>query len=465
MAASDNFFTKAEQALKKRNYDYAIELYQQGLQIDPDRVDERKKLRGTSIRRCQDNGSSTTGGGMLKLKQAGQISKIKRLGKKPEEQIVEIEKYLAVAPQDAKMLMNLASAFESTQRTESALQTYREIVEVEPQNKDAWKAMGRIHNEVLKDVDTAIECWEKVRSVDPSDQEAGKAIRDLSAAKMMKQTEDARAKAGDDDSFRALIKDGDEQDKLQQKQKIIRTEDDAKSAIEIKRDEVMKDAENPRQWRELGDLCLKAKKWDQAEEAYRKGIELAPNDMYLGDRLGKLQETKIANEVEELREKVKAGDASAQAGLDAAVARQNEFLLEEYARRVVAHPTDYGLKFAYGKLLQSEGNHDEAIGQFQNARKDPKFATESAYRIGKSFSAKKLYGPSINQYKEALEGVAEKESDLAKSIMYDLATAYAETKKYDTSLEILEEIMVLDITFRDVSAKVDEVRQKSEEEG
>jgi len=45
MAASDNFFQKAEQALKKRNYDYAIALYQQGLAIDPDRLEERRQLR------------------------------------------------------------------------------------------------------------------------------------------------------------------------------------------------------------------------------------------------------------------------------------------------------------------------------------------------------------------------------------------------------------------------------------
>ena len=38
MAAADNFFTKADQALKKKNFDYAIELYQQGLQIDADQA-------------------------------------------------------------------------------------------------------------------------------------------------------------------------------------------------------------------------------------------------------------------------------------------------------------------------------------------------------------------------------------------------------------------------------------------
>ncbi len=462
MGAADNFFVKSEQALKKRNYDYAIELYQQGLQIDPDRLDERRKLRATAIRRCQENGSSTTGGGMMKLKSAGQVAKIKRLGKKPEEQIIEIERYLATAPQDAKMLMNLAVAFVNTERTDSALQSYREIVEIDPQNRDAWKAMGKLYNEALKDVDKAVECWERVRAIDPSDQEAGKAIRDLSAAKMMKQAE--AAKESGDGTFRDMVKDASEQDKLQQKGQIIRTTDDAKNAIEIKRGEVDKDPENPRQWRELGDLCLKAKHYEDAEAAYRKGMALAPGDMYLAERLGRLDEAKVDDAVETLQAKVTGGDASSQAALDDALLRQNEFRLAEYERRVAAHPTDYSLKFQFAKLLQANDRHDEAIGQFQNARKDPKFATESAYRIGQSFFAKKLYGPSVKQYKESLDAIVEKNGELAKNVMYDLANAYTATKKFDAAIELLEEIMVIDISFRDVSAKVDAIRSKMDEE-
>ena len=51
------------------------------------------------------------------------------------------------------------------------------------------------------------------------------------------------------------------------------------------------------------------------------------------------------------------------------------------------------------------------------------------------------------------------DGELAKNVMYDLADAYKETKKYDTAMELLEEIMVIDITFRDVSAKVEGIRQ------
>ncbi|MDG1455604.1 MAG: hypothetical protein P8R38_05300, partial [Planctomycetota bacterium] len=100
MAAADNFFTKADMALKKRNFDYAIELYQQGLQIDPDRIEERKRLRQSQIAKVMEKGGNTTGGGLTKMKNGFLLASIKKLGmqKKYEEQIIEIEKFLCVAP-------------------------------------------------------------------------------------------------------------------------------------------------------------------------------------------------------------------------------------------------------------------------------------------------------------------------------------------------------------------------------
>ena len=356
MAAADNFFTKADQALKKKNFDYAIELYQQGLQIDADRMEERKRLRQAQIARIMTNGGSTTGGGLVKMKNALLLGSIKKLGmqKKYEEQIIEIEKFLCVAPQSAGELFQLAEAFLATDRMASAKQAYLEATEADPNNMDAWKNLGRLH-EKDKELDEAIACWERVRVASPSDGEAGKAIRNLSAAQMMAKTEE-RKKEGDG-SFRDLLKDSDESKKLEQAEKEL-----------------------------------------------------------------------------------------------------HAFRVEDYARRVKEHPTDFALKFQYGELLLTDGQWDEAIAQFQNARKDPKFVTGSTYNIGKAFFNKSLHDLAIKEYGSALEGLSEPDSDLAKSVRYDLAIAHQTKGESDKALEYLEEIMSVDISFRDVSQKVTEIR-------
>jgi len=461
MGASDNFFQKAEQAFKKKNYDYAIALYQQGLAIDPDRVDERRKLRAAAIRKVQEGGGSTTGGRMLKMKMLGPFTSIKKLGmqKKFEEQIVEIEKILAVAPQHAESLMILAAAFQATNRLDSARQSYQEAVEIEPANTDAWKSLGRLY-EGQKELDKAVQCWERVKQLTPEDAEAGKAIRDLSAAVMMQRT-DARKAQSKDDSFKALLKDEDESEKLQKKGQLIRTSDDAQIALQIKRDEIAKTPTNSRLWRELGDLHAKVRQFDEAEKAFRKALEVNPQDMYAAENIARLTEQRIHAGIEDAKIALtqRPDDAAVKATLERLLSEQNEFLLGEYARRVAAHPTDFKLKFEFGEVLLRNGRFDEAIGQFQNARKDPKFATQSHHRIGKAFHSKGLFDLAVRELTNSLSGITDRDTTLWKTVQYDLAEAYEAKGEKPKALELFEEIMSVDINFRDVSKRVDALRK------
>lgn len=457
MAAADNFFSKADMALKKRNYDYAIELYQQGLQIDPDRFEERKRLRQAQILKVQEKGGNTQGGAGVKFKNGFLIANIRKLGvqKKYEEQIIEIEKFLCVAPQSSSELFLLAEAFVATERNDSAKQAFSEVTESDSSNAEAWKALGRLH-EQDKDLEEAIECWEHVRHIAPHDGEAGKAIRNLSAAQMMAQTEERKKEGGG--SFRDLLKDEDESKKLEQAASIIRTAADARSAIDVAREKAEADPENSRLWRDLGDMHSKARDYEGARTCYEKAREVNPQDLYAADKLGGLHETIFVDKIETLRRKFKEGDAAAGEELRKSEAEYNEFMLAESARRVADHPTDFGLKFKYGELLTNAERWDEAIAQFQNARKDPKFVTASTYQIGKSFFHKDLFDLAIREYGAALEQITEVDSDLAKSVRYDLAMAHDKKGESEKALEFLEEIMSVDISFRDVSQKVTEIR-------
>ncbi len=460
MGASDNFFQKAEQALKKRNYDYAIALYQQGLTIDPDRPDERRKLRAASIRRVQESGGSTTGGGMFKIKNMGLLGKIKKLSmqKKFEEQIVELEKLLALAPQNADALMQIASAFLATNLGSSAHQAFQEVVEIDPGNTDAWKALGRLY-ESEKDFEKAVECWERVKQVRPEDAEAGKSIRDLSAAVMMQKTE-ARKSGSKEDSFRAMLKDEDESETLLKKGQLIRTADDAEIAIQLKRGEIAKDEQNSRLWRELGDLQAKIKRFDDAEVSYRKAAEVNSQDMYAAEKLATLTEQRIRSSIEDAKIALqkKPGDPTLVAKIERLLEEENEFLLHEYARRVAAHPTDFKLKAEFGELLLKNKQFDEAIGQFQNARKDPKYAVLSHARIGQAFFSKALFDLAIREFGNALNGIKDRDTGMWKETQYSLAEAHDAKGDASIALELFEEIMSIDINFRDVSQRVDKLR-------
>lgn len=226
--AADNLFSKAEQAIKRRNFDYAIELLLQGLKLDPLNVEQRKRLRNTEILAVQEKGGNPKGDlktGLVTLKTQWAVKKL-GLAKKWEEQIVEIENYLRHAPQNVGMLTVLAQALRSLENgTEAAIAVLLQIVELDPGQVETWRQLGILYGPI--DPQKAIACWEKVKRYKPEDKEAGKAIRDLSAQTMMKSAED-RKKSGKGD-FTDLLASADEAKKLEEEQAIIRTDDDARA--------------------------------------------------------------------------------------------------------------------------------------------------------------------------------------------------------------------------------------------
>jgi tetratricopeptide (TPR) repeat protein len=105
------------------------------------------------------------------------------------------------------------------------------------------------------------------------------------------------------------------------------------------------------------------------------------------------------------------------------------------------------------------GRLDEAIGQFQKSVKDPKQKVSSKKSIGECFMQKGLNDMAKTQFVEALDDVADKESDLWKEIKYNLALACERNGEQDEALKNYQEIMSIDIVYRDVSKRVDDLRR------
>jgi tetratricopeptide (TPR) repeat protein len=474
LGAADNYFQKAELALKKHNYDYAIELFLQGLAIDPKATAQRKRLHQIEVLAIQEKGGNPQGGMANKLKTLPHEAQVKKLHlqKKYDEEVMEIEKILRYQPQNIGTLGMLAQALELLEVYDGAISTYEEVTALDKNNIEAFRKMGKIYGEKLGDPDNAIAAWEKVKMYKPEDKEAGKAIRDLSAAQMVKKAEDR--KKGSDGSFRDLLKDQTEAEDLQKRQQIIRTDDDRKRAIKFLMEEIKKEPTNSRHWRDAGGHYQELKQWDKAEQCFKNALKVNPTDLYAMEKIGHLKETRLDQEIDDLRRKAEADGSNGNALKEELARKEQEiqvFKREEYTRRVNAHPTDYELKVKLGKILRNCRQFDEAIGQFQKSVKDPKLKVISHTQIGHCFVDKGLFDLAIGQYTQALGGVSDQDSDVGKDIKYSLATTHelkgdkeSESGKrkgdYQIGINLFQEIMSVDIGYRDVSHRVDRLRQK-----
>ena len=468
MSASKDYFKKAHQAAKKQNFEYAVELYMQGLMIDPKASDQRRTMHRVMTLAIEEKGGNPQGGIGVKLKVMPIVANVKKLSmqQKWDEAIIEYEKTLRFQPQNTGTLFGLASALVSNDCPESAIGILEEIVAVDKGHIESYRKLGKLWAK-LDDPETAISYWEKLKQYKPDDKEAGKAIRDLSAATMVRRAEERKAATGDE-SFTALLADEDKSAELEKKARIIRTDEDRIEAIKFKREELKSDQKNSRLWRELGSLYQDLKKWEHAEKSYKNALKVNPHDLFAIEKIGTLMESRLEQELEDLRKEVSENGASEelQEKLAAKETEFRGFKVNEYERRVKAHPTDYELKMRYGRVLMQTQEFDAAIEQFQKAIQDPKFKIAALSCNGTCFFEKGLLDLAGNQFKSALGEVSsDPNSDVAKEIKYKLGLVSEEKAKQaadpagqkphvEEALVWFQEIMAVDIGYMDVSARV-----------
>ena len=67
---------------------------------------------------------------------------------------------------------------------------------------------------------------------------------------------------------------------------------------------------------------------------------------------------------------------------------------------------------------------------------------------------------TIVEFNSAMAQISESDSDLGKEVRYDLAEAHLAKEDETEALHFFEEIMSVDIGYRDVSQRVDQIRNK-----
>ena len=120
---------KARLAVERRNYPYAIELYQEILQLDPNDVDGRRSLRAVEIRQAKETGTSRTA---AIFKNLGTYIKLMLPSKNYEGVIMACEKYLQSDPTNPKILKKLARAAYAAGYRETAVSVLEDLRQHRP---------------------------------------------------------------------------------------------------------------------------------------------------------------------------------------------------------------------------------------------------------------------------------------------------------------------------------------------
>jgi tetratricopeptide (TPR) repeat protein len=115
--------------------------------------------------------------------------------------------------------------------------------------------------------------------------------------------------------------------------------------------------------------------------------------------------------------------------------------------------THYNLGIAYKEM----GLVDEAIGELQFAARDPARTLECCGILGLCFRDKGLPDLALKWYRRGLDhpGLDEHQT---LGLRYDIAEVHREKGELDEALKIYTEVYGIDSTYRDVSARIKEVK-------
>jgi len=442
---------KAREAVQRRNYGYAIELYQQALALSPDDVETRKELRATAARHTKESGTGKFAG---LLKGLVPLLKVVFLGmaKKYEKQMIECERFLAKNPSNRFVLTKLGEAANATGCRATAVHVFGDLVAGNPKDLNSMKQLARAH-EASGDIRSSLEVYEGVLRVSKHDQEASQKMRDLSA----RQTTAVYQREG---GSWEKQKDREKTVKRDRAAGELRTSEDINAALDLAKEAADKHPELPQNWNKLGDLYrrLYSMTGDEAayegsKQAFSKAREILSSDYRFTMCLEDLELLRYRRRLNELAARVKGGDQAARAEYATLRKEYGAYELDSFVRRTKHYPTDVNIAFQLANVYYARKMLDEAISQYQQARDNPANRTVSLDRLGLCFASKGQHDLAIKQFEDALSEM-EIMNEEKKGVLYNLADTYERMGKAGEAKAAFTKIYETDIQFKDVTERL-----------
>jgi tetratricopeptide (TPR) repeat protein len=464
------FFQHATTVADTRNYDYAIELFIQGLAKDPQNVEQgHKALREVAIKR------KLTGGKKVGFFEA--LKKSTSNKKDPLQAALNAEYLLAKDPFNIvyidPLVKNLDLA-EYPQALAWALGAYLEMARQEKKLSPTRLETIQLQYEKLGDYyekldkpDLAIECFQAGMSALEAginadigqDQDFMGKQRDLAGRLTI-----LRGKYEHAGDFRQSIKNSDEQKDIRDKKRAVKGEDLLEEMIGKAKADLDQNPDVAGKINHLVDLLLqRGRAQDETESITLLEAAFERNKQYAYRvRSDDIQIRQLTRNLKDLKDKYDAAPApQLKAQFEQTQKELEETEIRIFQERIKEYPTDLKTKFEYGRKLQKAKKYDEAIPIFQEVLSDPRNTLRAKYYIGVCFFQKGWHQQAIDILNEAIAAHQVPGDPLSKDMHYILGRAYETVGQNEPALKIFNKLVQWDFNFRDVRVHIDKLQKEA----
>lgn len=440
-------YEKGNQALAKKNYDYALALYNQVLQNEPGFYEAREALRATQF-------SKAGGGGGFLKKMFGTASSSPMVAKaqfvarnNPREALAICEQILNGDPANTMAHKILAEAAMELNLPKTAVLSLEIVFKNNPRDIDVVLKLSEALA-AAGNITRAETLLSDLQRAHPGKQEIAQAFKNIAAKRSLHEGGYNQLESGGG-SYRDILKDKEQAASLEQEQRQVKPAEVAEKMIAEQLARLEKEPENQRLVRSIAELYEENKQYDRALEFYNRLA--AAGDPVLEKAISGVRLKKLEHELTELDPEDPA-TAEKKALLEK---EKQEFQIAEARRQVEKYPNDLALRHELGMLYYKSGKIGEAIQEFQKSQNNPQKKIQSLYYLGLCFGARGMNDLAVRTFQNALK---EKQGfdEEKKKLLYALGSALEKMGKKEEAIEQFKQIYEVDIGFQDVAKKVDD---------
>ena len=450
---------KAKSAAELKNYGYAISLLQNVLKEAPGFLEGRKMLRSAAIAKNDGKkGSSSFFGSLssVSLSGGGSVKKDPLAAMENSERILEADPFNAAANNRLKDAA-IAAGF-----PEIAVFALETLVKGSPKDTKVLHELGELYFSTEKP-DLALEVFNKISEVNPSDLTALKRAKDTAAMLTMKQGGWETAK-----SYRDLIKDKDEAKSLEQKGRTFKDLTTIDSQLGELGQQYEAQPQNVEVVRQIAQLMeLKLEQTGAAEDlagavqwfGYCNQL-MGASDPALTRKHSDLLMRQLDHSIKALEDWfASGGDAHPEAAtyreqLATLKTERDAAQIAEARKRVDRNPTDLQLRFELGERMMGAGQFTEAIPELQRARQNPNVRLRAVSLLGRCYEEKGMNDLAVQQYKAAVAEMVTMDG-AKKDTLYRLALLHERLGNRAEYLDCLKEVYESDYGYMDVANRVE----------
>ena len=370
-------------------------------------------------------------------------------------------------PWDMGTQLDMAEAFDALGLNDLAVFTLDQARQKYPRDSTLNRALARLF-EKRGDFQKAIVLWQLVKEVHPTDVEAAHKAKDLAANETIHKGQYEAAASGSKESpvlGKIEARANEKQDKLAREAEPL-----------LKRIEA--DPTEPALYIQLANVYRKHKQEDRARAVIQQGLgptgnafqlQLELMDLDLTPLRKKLEE--IENRLKKIKEKSKARhkdedepDAEEEDLSERDLAqKQTEYQKEINTREIeyyrvkadrfpneAYHNIELGLRLLKAELVE------EAIAEFQKARRDEKLKWKASMYLGVCFKKRNNWRLAQRNFEESLTTVPSTDESARKELLYQLARGCAENGDLTRAIDLGHELANLDFAFKNIGKLLDE---------